>query len=68
MLYPHAWLDRVDGDIYVVILAPRTSDVSLDSGVVEWQAIRPMGHDSIIYCLQLQYQRDPELEYKPVCI
>ena len=42
------------------------SNVSLDASTVEWNSIRPMGSDSIIYCLQLQHSHGADHEYKTV--
>ena len=46
--------------------APKVSEVVLDSCQVDWQACKPMGTDSIIYCLQLQNVHSRDQEYKPV--
>ncbi len=42
------------------------SNVSLDSATVEWNSLRPMGSDSIVYCLQLQHSHGADHEYKTV--
>jgi len=47
------------------ISAPKIQDVQLHSCFVEWQVCKPMGPDSISYCLQL-YCRDQD--YKQVQI
>ncbi len=54
--------------LLVVVAAPRVSNVSLDACTVEWNSLRPMGSDSIVYCLQLQHSHGADHEYKTVSL
>ena len=37
-----------------VLAAPRISDLSVTSCVVDWTPLKPLGADSLVYVLQLQ--------------
>ena len=49
----------------ILFLAPRVTDVSTEGATVEWSAVRPMGSDNLIYCLQMAAR---EHDYKKVNI
>ena len=49
----------------VLFSAPKISELSLDKCLVEWQACKPMGRDTIIYALQLQHK---DQEYREVSL
>ena len=36
------------------VAAPKVCEVTLNSCLVDWAACKPMGHDTIVYVLQLQ--------------
>ncbi|XP_064639547.1 fibronectin type-III domain-containing protein 3A-like isoform X2 [Lineus longissimus] len=46
------------------IRPPKISDITTESCVIEWSPCRPMGHDSILYIVQMQNSR--ESEYKQI--
>jgi len=40
--------------LFISITAPKVDQLTLTSCDVEWQSVRPMGEDRILYMLQLQ--------------
>lgn len=51
-----------------IVSAPKVSNISLDACTVEWNPIRQMGTDTIVYNLQLQRCHGSDHEYKTVSI
>ena len=50
-----------------VFTAPKVSDVTVTSCVVDWTPLKPLGADSLVYVLQLQRISSRDADYHEVC-
>ena len=57
------WLLVSAGRLSCVYTAPKISDLSIASCVVDWTPLKPLGMDSLIYVLQLQHISNRDLDY-----
>lgn len=55
------WWQRIV--LLSVFTAPKISDLSVTSCVVDWTPLKPLGSDSLVYILQLQHISSRDLDY-----